>query len=448
MNIIIYPDPEKEFTTYEKVYSNFDNFDDLIFTKFKDTEIESLEISFNNNIKNINSIFIFKNDYCQFVSKNINFILNNKTINFYIFEGDHHYLSSKPNTYKRFLLLRENLKKNNHIYILSTYWYHYSKLYEINKQNLISFPAFVKNEHFEINYKPTMKVLLSGSITKHYPMRKYLKSLNLPNIHLMDSKIRLPLEEYKKFISQFVCSFTCCLNKNTPYIIGKFFEIPITGSLLLAYDEYVKEPLKKLGFIDGINYIGCNKKNILEKINWICDVKNLDEINKIREKGKELILNNHSIENRYEFLKSLALKSLAPNMYFYNKNTINNIDIDYPDIYFTPEYGLACEFSDNAIWELCKYKDLIYVYLKKPIKYESKTYYDLITPYGYSGYHYEKKETYIEFLPIFRKIAKEKNYVTEVLRQNPYLNINITEYDIITSKTVYGIKISDFDYYF
>ena len=133
---------------------------------------------------------------------------------------------------------------------------------------------------------------------------------------------------------------------------------------------------------------------------------------------------------------------------FYNLSNIKNVQFNFPDIYFTPEYGKACEYSDNAEWELCSYKDLIYVYLKRPIEYESVTYYDLITPYGYSGYYYENKETYIEFIPIFRENAQKRNYITEVLRQNPYLNINITDYDIITSKTIYGIKIIDFNYYF
>ena len=130
-------------------------------------------------------------------------------------------------------------------------------------------------------------------------------------------------------------------------------------------------------------------------------------------------------------------------MQFYNINTINQKNIDYPDIYFTPTYGRACEYSDNAIWELCQYKDLIYVYLKKPIECAGETYYDLITPYGYSGFYYENKETYNEFIPIFRKRAKDRNYITEVLRQNPYLNINISDYDIITSKIIYGIEIDD-----
>jgi len=123
---------------------------------------------------------------------------------------------------------------------------------------------------------------------------------------------------------------------------------------------------------------------------------------------------------------------------FYNLDTINNIIIDYPDIYFTPEYGKACEYSDNAIWELCKFRDLIYVYLKKPIEVDNKTYYDLITPYGYSGYYFKLQETYNEFIGLFRQEAKKRGYITEVLRQNPYLDIKIENYDILTSKTIYG----------
>ena len=50
---------------------------------------------------------------------------------------------------------------------------------------------------------------------------------------------------------------------------------------------------------------------------------------------------------------------------FFNKETIKNTNITFPDIYFTPEYCYACEFSDNAEFEICVYKDLMYVYLKK-----------------------------------------------------------------------------------
>ena len=107
---------------------------------------------------------------------------------------------------------------------------------------------------------------------------------------------------------------------------------------------------------------------------------------------------------------------------FYNLHNINELNINYPDIYFTPEYGKACEYSDDAVWELCKFRDLIYVYLKKTIECENNIYYDLITPYGYTGYFYENQNTYDEFIPLFRVEAKNRNYITEVLRQNPYLD--------------------------
>ena len=240
MNILIYPNPNKDKITYEKRWSKFADFNDNIFFKIKDTEVESLSKLYE-KYKNINTIFIFKDDYGKFIYNNINFILNTKNIKFYIAECDIHFIPKKRDAYNRYLLLRNNLQNNNHIYIITSCWYHYVKLYKININNVIKLPLHANNKKFEINYNPSqMKVLLSGSMSGSYPMRRYLKSLNLPNVYVM--KKRLPLNEYEKFISEFLCSFTCCLNRSAPYIVGKFFEIPLTGCLLLAYDEHVKKP--------------------------------------------------------------------------------------------------------------------------------------------------------------------------------------------------------------
>lgn len=137
-------------------------------------------------------------------------------------------------------------------------------------------------------------------------------------------------------------------------------------------------------------------------------------------------------------------------LFFYDKTSINQINIEYPDIYFTPEYGKICEFSDDGIWELCVFKDLLYVYIKKKFIFNDIVYFDLISPYGYSGYYYKNYDTLKEFIPLFRKIAKEKNYLTEVIRQNPYIgNINLKNYyDIILSKNIYAIKYDDYNKYY
>ena len=73
-------------------------------------------------------------------------------------------------------------------------------------------------------------------------------------------------------------------------------------------------------------------------------------------------------------------------MNFYNILKATNLTINYPDIYFTPEYGKASEESDKGEWELCVYKDLMFCYLKKLD--ENK----IITPYGYSGIYYKNKK--------------------------------------------------------
>ena len=121
----------------------------------------------------------------------------------------------------------------------------------------------------------------------------------------------------------------------------------------------------------------------------------------------------------------------------------------FPDIYFTPDYGAACQFSDQgAVWECCIYKDLIYVYLKRPHYIEAVLYYDLITPYGYSGYYYQYQKTFDEFIKLFRQIALDKGYIVEIVRQNPYLDLKLSNYETVSSRPIFGIKIDDFDYYF
>jgi hypothetical protein len=135
-------------------------------------------------------------------------------------------------------------------------------------------------------------------------------------------------------------------------------------------------------------------------------------------------------------------------IFFYNLTNIPE-NINYPDIYFTPEYGKACQYSDDAIWELCQYKDLIYVYLKKSYIFENITYYDLLSPYGYSGYYFIEKKTLDEFIKLFRIEANKRNYLTEVVRQNPYLNIDISKYyDIISSKKIFSVEIDNYEYYY
>lgn len=307
MNIIVYPDPKKKYNINEKNFINaIEYFNEKKYICVEDTKIDTLE-NYIKKFDNVKSITILLDNYGVFVYNNLDFIIKSKKILFLIHENDLHYLKSKPNTCERYKSFRSKLKNNQHIYILAHYWYQYLKLFSIEKERVIPFPKFIFykdiKELKEVNTFPIQKILLSGAISKHYPMRKFLKNSNNPKIEILDRNDNINGINYLKYLKNFICCFTCCSNKNTPYIIKKFFEIPLAGCLLLAYDKFVKNELKYLGFIDGFNYLSCDEKNIFEKIEWICNPENRKNIDRIRYNGYRLILDKHSDKNRYNLIK-------------------------------------------------------------------------------------------------------------------------------------------------
>lgn len=126
-------------------------------------------------------------------------------------------------------------------------------------------------------------------------------------------------------------------------------------------------------------------------------------------------------------------------MEFYTQDTITEIDIQYPDIYFTPEYGKACTHNDGGIWELVRFKDVIFVYIKDTNK---RT---INTPYGYSGIYYENISSINEFLPLIKKHLKSFSYKELIIRQNPY----ITRYNLpihpLKQKLIYSVELHKYN---
>lgn len=192
----------------------------------------------------------------------------------------------------------------DNVYICANYYYCYLNFYNINPERIIKYPTFVDEDYFvSFNSNPNNKILLSGTKTKEYPARKKLNTISSynNNIDVLKNGIYLG-HNYIKHLNTYLCCFTCCSNVNTPYIIGKFFEIPSSGSLLLAYDEFVKDELINLGFIDGVNYISCSLTNMEEKILYILNSSNLEEINKIRKNGYDFVWKYHKQYDRLKYI--------------------------------------------------------------------------------------------------------------------------------------------------
>ena len=66
------------------------------------------------------------------------------------------------------------------------------------------------------------------------------------------------------------------------------------------------------------------------------------------------------------------------------------LGISWPDVYFSPGWGEACEVSDGAPWELAydPAGPIVYPYLKRPVPSAlpgSDGRWDAVSPYGYAG---------------------------------------------------------------
>jgi hypothetical protein len=165
----------------------------------------------------------------------------------------------------------------------------------------------------DFNNNPVNKILISGALNKDiYPLRDYLIGLNkdLDFKGLIDyfkhpgyrSKTT-DCKYYAQEINKYLCCFTDCAKD---YLLLKFFEIPATGSLLLCEVNDVTHPImNNLGFIDMENCVFCNKDNLKQKIKYILDPKNRDEIDRIRINGKLLIINRHSAEHRAKYINDI-----------------------------------------------------------------------------------------------------------------------------------------------
>jgi len=258
--------------------------------------------------ENIKVILCF-NNYGNFINECKEFLLKNN-IYILIYSNDLHCKNNIINSKK--FNLNKMIHDLDNIYICANYYYCYLQFYNIDLKRIIKYPAFVDEDYYvNFNSNPINKILLSGTKTKEYPARKKLNAISgyNNNIDVIKNTIYLG-HDFIKYLNKYLCCFTCCLNKSIPYIIGKFFEIPSSGSLLLAYDEFVKDELINLGFIDGVNYISCSLNNIEDKIEYILNPDNLKKINEIRKNGYEFVWKYHTQSDRLKYIDNFVNDNL------------------------------------------------------------------------------------------------------------------------------------------
>ena len=183
------------------------------------------------------------------------------------------------------------------------------------QSKIIDFPLYCSDIFLaqQINFNSDDKIFFYGQIeTENYIYRKEWYNFFIENyrdkfMYNYDSTANTVKNMYNcsfGFTSTYINSFVKS-KCDKCYFIGKFFEIPGSGLLLLADTTYVEDFIKIYGFIDGENFISINKNNAESVINFLYNPENRDNINRIRINGYNLVKNHHTMKSRIDLLKHI-----------------------------------------------------------------------------------------------------------------------------------------------
>lgn len=184
----------------------------------------------------------------------------------------------------------------------------------------IYFPHFFAPHYdyaeLEFNDNPKRKCLLSGQTRSQYPIRSVVmeRVSKDPALRKQIEILEHPRPDCKRFFTRenkaywgyanILHEYFCCLTddgapENTQ-VAGKYFEIPATGSLLLAP---IAPDLDQLDLIPGVHFVPIRKETVFSQIGD-CLI-HPRKYQKIRQDGMELVRKNHSINNRFFQLKEI-----------------------------------------------------------------------------------------------------------------------------------------------
>lgn len=129
-------------------------------------------------------------------------------------------------------------------------------------------------------------------------------------------------------------------------------------------------------------------------------------------------------------------------------------------IYFDEKYGRLYEKIENGICKVFRFPHALgtvqHMFIKReiPISVNGKTYYDIVTPYGYGGPLIENcnsediDELVNEFNRAFQEYCHEQDIISEFIRFQPVID-NARDfmncYDVIYIRNTVGTNLKDYD---
>jgi hypothetical protein len=199
--------------------------------------------------------------------------------------------------------------------VLATYAYTWAKLYpELAGMKKLVWIPHAASTDFMLPYNEAAEnsIFISGAVSHHYPLRQQMMKLFAQNSYSIKSHPHPGYHAgydynsnsnigrgYAEKINKYRVGFTDCLTFR--YVVAKYFEIPATGALLLA-EGAVKEPLKELGFIENVHYIPVSQEDLEERVKYVLDETNREELDQVRRRAQKLVWERHTTSNRAKLI--------------------------------------------------------------------------------------------------------------------------------------------------
>ena len=195
--------------------------------------------------------------------------------------------------------------------VISTVGYAWNRLYpEFAGTKKIVWVPHSASPDFLVPYNPNPAnaLFVSGAAGNYYPHRDPVRELSEVGAHAIVchdhpgyytgydyDRNEAVGRGYAMKINSYRAAFTD--SSKFHYVLAKYFEIPATGALLVA-DDSVNGPLRQLGFIADEHYIAVSAENLEQKIRFVLDERNHEELDQIRRRGQELVWDRHKAIDR------------------------------------------------------------------------------------------------------------------------------------------------------
>lgn len=203
--------------------------------------------------------------------------------------------------------------------VLSTFGYLWNQLYpEFAGSKQLAWIPHSASPDFMVpfNSHPENSIFISGAAGRYYPLRQRMRTLHAQGAYSLVCQSHpgyytgYDYEQngnigrgYARKINNSRSAFTD--SSVFKYVVAKYLEIPATGALLLA-DDSVSGPLRQLGFVEYEHYVPVSEKTLEERIRFVLDENNHQELDEMRSRAQQLVLARHKTFDRASQIDTLC----------------------------------------------------------------------------------------------------------------------------------------------